>query len=139
MKKLFALALALCMALTMVSCVSAEGETVSLTVWIGSDQDQAWFDGVVEGFKAANPGTTFDIKSGITSEADCKGAVLADVEGAPDVYAFAHDQIVDLVKNGALQPVADIETVTNDNLPGAVQAATVNGTLYAYPATADNG
>ncbi len=139
MRKLLALILVLCLALTLVGCGSPKEKPVALTVWIGSDQDQAWFDTVAEGFKAANPGTTFDIKIGIMAEGDAKSAVLADVEAAPDVYTFVNENILQLVQNGSLQPVADAEAVTRNNLAGAVEAATVNGTLYAYPATADNG
>ena len=56
-----------------------------------------------------------------------------------DVFAFASDQLIDLVDAGVLQAVQDVDTVSSQNVAGAVEAATVDGTLYAYPMSADNG
>ncbi|MBQ8821445.1 MAG: extracellular solute-binding protein, partial [Lachnospiraceae bacterium] len=84
-------------------------------------------------------------------ESTAKDTVLTDIEAAADVYAFASDQINDLVNAGALlsidsmdgalqayagKSVADVKSA---NASGSVDAATVDGTLYAYPMTADNG
>lgn len=137
MKKFLSLVMALCLVLSLTGAAFAED--VALTVWVGSDQDQAWIDSVIAGFKAANPDVNFDIKTGIVSEGDCKGSVLTDPTAAADVYTFAHDQILDLVANGALQPVNNADAIIAANSAGSIEASTVNGTLYAYPATADNG
>ena len=94
---------------------------------------------LIEKFKEANPDQTFDITVGVESEANAKDDILVDPEAAADVFAFASDQIVDLVNANVLQPVQDTETVSSQNVSGAVEAATVNGTLYAYPMSADNG
>ena len=60
---------------------------------------------------------------------------------SPDVYAFADDQINELVKAGAIQEISNTYTydVKNENLPSSVEAATLDGKLYAYPMTSDNG
>ncbi len=142
MKKLLSLVLAMVLALSMSGIAFAE-ETVNLLVWVGDDADQPWINGVIEKFKAAYPEANFEFQIGIISEADCKGVVLTDPEAAADVYTFAHDQIIELVDAGALQEVAiDTEEIiaANGGLEsGAVKAAMRDGTLYAYPATADNG
>lgn len=120
--------------------IAATTDTVALTVW-ASEEDQTLTTELIENFKAQYPDVTFDIKLGSESESTAKDTILADVEAAADVFAFADDQINELVAAGALQPVSATYTydVAGANLAGSVEAATVNGTLYAYPMTADNG
>ena len=117
---------------------AASGETIALTVW-AADEDQTLTAELVENFKAANPDQTFDITIGVESEAKAKDDILVDPEAAADVFAFASDQITDLVNAGVLQPVQDVDTISSENVAGSVDAATVDGTLYAYPMSADNG
>lgn len=114
--------------------------TVTLRVW-ASEEDQALTTQLIDNFKAAYPDVTFDITLGSESESTAKDTVLTDVEAAADVYAFADDQINELVQAGALQEVAATYTfdVKSANSAGAVEAASVDGKLYAYPMTADNG
>ena len=64
---------------------------------------------------------------------------MGDLENGADVFAFADDQLNTLVASGALEPVENADALRDSNLPEAVSAASVNGTLYAYPLTADNG
>lgn len=120
--------------------IAATEGTVTLTVW-ASEEDQELTTTLLENFKAAYPEVTFDITLGSESESTAKDTILTDVEAAADVFAFADDQINDLVKAGALQPVSATYTydVAASNVAGSVEAATVDGTLYAYPMTADNG
>lgn len=120
--------------------VAATKDTVAMAVW-ASEEDQEFTQGLIDSFKSQYPDVTFDITLGAKSEADAKDDVLADVEAAPDVYAFADDQINELVNGGALQEVVSTYTydVKGENVAGSVEAATLNGKLYAYPMTADNG
>lgn len=113
-------------------------ETVELTLW-GAEEDQTLLQEMVDSFEAANPDQKFDITIGVQSESTAKDTVLTDVEAAADVYAFADDQLNELVQAGALQPVQDVDTISSENVAGSVDAATYDGTLYAYPITADNG
>ena len=114
--------------------------TVTLTVW-ASEEDQDLTTKLLEDFKSAYPDVTFEITLGSESESTAKDTVLTDVEAAADVYAFADDQINELVQAGALQEVAATYTydVKSANATGAIEAASVGGKLYAYPMTADNG
>ncbi len=120
--------------------IAATTDTVSLTVW-ASEEDQDLTTTLIDNFKAAYPEVTFEITLGSESESTAKDTILTDVEAAADVFAFADDQINELVNAGALQAVSATYTydVANENVLGAVEAATVDGTLYAYPMTADNG
>ncbi len=120
--------------------IAATTDTVTLTVW-ASEEDQDITTQLLEEFKAAYPDVTFDITLGAESESTAKDTILTDVEAAADVYAFADDQINELVQAGALQEVAATYTydVATENAAGSVEAASVDGKLYAYPMTADNG
>ena len=103
MKKFLAMLLAMAMLLTMVSSCALADDAVALKVWVGTNEDIEWLDGVVAAFKAAHPEATFDITYDIVSEGDAKSKVLADPEAAADVFTFADDQFVDLVAAGALR------------------------------------
>ncbi|HHU02540.1 MAG TPA: extracellular solute-binding protein [Christensenellaceae bacterium] len=136
MKKLLSLMLVLGMLL---SAGSALAETVTLKVW-GSQDDQVMLQEMVEAFKAANPDKEYDVSFGVVGEGDAKTKYLEDPEEAADVFAFANDQLYDLLNADALYEV----TINNDaiveaNVPSAIEAASSGDHLYAYPITADNG
>lgn len=176
MKKFLALVLTLAMALALVACGgngnsstnngggsntgantgdgqtdgSASGETIQLTVW-GAEEDQALLSELVEKFKAAHPDQTFDITIGVESESTAKDTILTDVEAAADVFAFANDQLADLVAAGALQALDSnmdaalstyagktLDDVKAANAQASVDAATQDGTMYAFPMGAGN-
>lgn len=117
---------------------ASSDETITLTVW-AAEEDQDFTKGLIQKFEDAHPDQKFDISVGVESESKAKDDILVDVEAAADVYSFASDQIEALVDAGALQAVNDVDTVTNENIATSVEAATVDGTLYAYPESADNG
>ena len=58
-------------------------EVVKLKVW-ASQEEQALLKEMVEAFKAANPGKTYEIEYGVVSEADAKSRYLEDPEAAAD-------------------------------------------------------
>lgn len=124
---------------------SAAGETISLTLW-GAEEDQALLVDLVEKFKSTYSDQTFDIKIGVESESTAKDTILTDIEAAADVFAFANDQIDDLIAAGALLPLSgDMDAVLQnyagkslDDIKTANSAATValatrSDTLYAFP------
>ena len=122
------------------SAASGDKEKVSLTVW-GAEEDQSLLQEMTDSFKKQYADKAdFDIQIGVQSESTAKDTVLTDVTAAADVYAFADDQINDLVKAGALQEITlDTDSIKSENIASSVDAATVDGKLYAYPMTADNG
>ena len=142
MKKILVL-----LAAVVIICVLAVSaftdEKIRLLVWVGDDADQQWISGVIENFKQAYSDQTFDIRVGVIAEPDAKNAILQDPTAAADVFTFAHDQIIELQAAGALQEITPhaeaVIASSGGEDAGAVQAATLNGKLYAYPATADNG
>lgn len=112
---------------------------VSLTVW-GADEDEELINEIISSFISEySSQATFNITFEAHSEANCKDDILTDVLNAPDVFTFADDQLMALVASGVLKEVSDSGTISSRNLTAASEAASVNGTLYAYPLTADNG
>lgn len=65
--------------------------------------------------------------------------MLNDATTAADVFSFPSDQLNKLVDAGVISQVAFKDAVTEANDEGTVKAGTLNGTLYAYPETNDNG
>ena len=159
MKKAIALTLAGAMALSLAACggsasvaasesTAAESvatgavEDVTLTMW-GAEEDQDLLRQISDKFIEENKDkVNLTINIGVQSESECKDTVLNDPEAAADVYAFADDQLNQLVAAGALQEIPaemNLEDVKTRNTPASVDAATIDGKLYAYPLTADNG
>lgn len=118
----------------------SQGEDpVSLTLW-GAEEDKELLAQMVESFqKEYASEAQLEISIAYQSESNCKDVLLDDPEGGADVFTFADDQLRALVAAGAVSPVENEEQVRSANVQGAWEAASVNGTTYAYPMTADNG
>lgn len=116
-----------------------EAEIVKLTVW-GAEEDEGLLQELFTSFQSHYAGqASFQITFQPQSESNCKDALLGDLEGGADVFAFADDQVAALAAAGGLDPIVDSTEIRNVSLSAAVEAASVGGTLYAYPLTADNG
>ena len=116
--------------------------TYDITMWVSEKE------GVVDQIKAQiadfmkeNPGIVINASVEGVTEADAGSKVVADVATAPDIYCFAQDQLARLVQAAALAAPGKKaqETIKTNNDAGSVAAATVAGTIYAYPMTSDNG
>jgi len=143
MKKLLLAMLMLLMTLSLVACKAeepvAEVKDVTLKVW-GAQEDQEMLTSMIEEFKAANPQANWTIELGVVGEPDARTKYLEDPEAAADVFAFPNDQVMDLVNAGALYEVTiNKDAIVAANIQSAVDSATVDGKLYGYPMTADNG
>lgn len=122
--------------------IAATEGTVEIDLWCSElESYQTVMASLVEEFEAQYPDVDFNITIGSCSEADTKDRVLEDVEAAADVFVFADDQLQELVNAGALQAVETTFTydVATANSASTVEAASIDGTLYAYPLTASNG
>ncbi|MCI8894583.1 MAG: extracellular solute-binding protein [Lachnospiraceae bacterium] len=118
---------------------SQREDPVSLTLW-GAEEDKELLAQMVESFqKEYASEAQLEISIAYQSESNCKDVLLDDPEGGADVFTFADDQLRALVAAGAVSPVENEEQVRSANVQGAWEAASVNGTTYAYPMTADNG
>ena len=118
---------------------SEAAEVVQLTVW-GAEEDEALLQQIFDSFQRHYAGQAeFRITYQAQSESNCKDILLGDLENGADVFAFADDQVAALAAAGALDPIENAAEIRAANLSAAVEAASVDGVLYAYPLTADNG
>jgi arabinogalactan oligomer/maltooligosaccharide transport system substrate-binding protein len=149
MKKALTLVLALLMVTALVSCANdkpkdestttTEAKTISLKVWASQD-DQDLTKELCEKFAAANPDNKYEFTYGVVGEPDAFKNYSTDPADAADVFSFANDQLRDFVEAGALYEVTrNKDDIISRNVPGSIEGATLDGKLYAYPATADNG
>ena len=138
----------------LVSCLAAcsggnneeEGQDLSgtydVTLWVSEmDGVAEMTQQMIDAFEEANPGIVINASIEGVTEADAGSKVVADVATAPDIYCFAQDQLARLVQAAALAPLGEnaAATIKANNDAGSVAAASVAGTLYAYPMTSDNG
>lgn len=113
--------------------------TVKLRVWAEESTYDA-LNKMIDSFKEEYKGqATFDITLEQNADSDTRDNVLGDVHNAADVFILADDQVASMAAGGALYPVPNADEVKKANVEGAIDAATVDDTLYAYPMTADNG
>ena len=116
--------------------------TYDITMWVSEKEGVAELtQKQIDAFELANPGIVINASIEGVTEADAGSKVVADVVTAPDIYCFAQDQLARLVQASALAAPgkAASEAIVAANDAGSVAAATVAGTLYAYPMTSDNG
>jgi arabinogalactan oligomer/maltooligosaccharide transport system substrate-binding protein len=116
--------------------------TYDITLWVSEKDGVAdQFKEQIAAFCAAHPGIVINASIEGVTEADAGSKVIADVSTAPDMYCFAQDQLARLVQAAALaEPVELIgNQIKESNDKASVSAASVAGTLYAYPMTSDNG
>ena len=157
-KKLLSAALALTMAASIAGCssttdggtsddsgstgTSSSGGVQNITVWapeeitaLTQEKLNTWLS------SQADYSSKYTITVSAMGEGDAATQMLTDVEAGADVYGFAQDQLARLVAAGALSaPGGTFESnIKNNNDAGSVSAATLDGKVYAYPETSDNG
>lgn len=155
-KYLMGLLLAVALGATVIGCgksdktaENAENETVAeqtkdegvveLTIWSDPANNDV-LNKMIESFKEEyKDEADFEITLVENSDASTRDNLLEDIHNAADIFPFADDQLAAMVAGGALEPVANQDAVRAANTEGAVEAASINDTIYAYPMTADNG
>jgi arabinogalactan oligomer/maltooligosaccharide transport system substrate-binding protein len=117
----------------------AGNQKVELVVW-GAEEDKELMTQIIQSFQTNYQGQAdFQISFEVQGESQCKDVLLGGLEEGADVFTFADDQVNALAAAGALDPIENADEIRSKNLSSAVEAATVNNQLYAYPLTADNG
>ena len=148
-KGLYGLLLGILCIAVLAGCASAEkteseaenstSQKVELVVW-GAEEDTELMNQIIQSFQRNYQGQAdFQISFEVQGESQCKDALIGGLEDGADVFTFADDQLNALAAAGALDPIENADEIRSRNLAGAVEAATVNNQLYAYPLTADNG
>lgn len=142
MKKILAILLSLAMLAVLVAACAEKPEDVSLRLWGGEtpgnqEMLREMADAFIELYKDE---ANITIEVGIVGESTARDTILTDPQSAADVFAIADDQLMSLYSAGALQEITiDPDRIKADNVAAAVDLATIDGKLYAYPMTADNG
>lgn len=139
MKKFVCLLVSVGMLLSLTACgrktppdtdLDKTDQVVELTVW-GAEEDEALLQEIFSSFQSHYAGeASFRITFQPQSESSCKDALLADLEGGPDVFTFADDQVAALAAAGGLDPIENAEEIRSVSLSAAVDAASVSGELY---------
>lgn len=147
MKKFIALLIsAVLISLTFAACTNGnvsenndgevdKKETITLRLW-GAQDEKDMLAKLIADFKKEHPEKEWKITVSYVGVDDALAEVLKDVSAAADVFSFASDQIATLKKTGALYRVTNNDIKTR-NSEASVQAATVDGEIYAYPASSD--
>ncbi|NLZ76190.1 MAG: extracellular solute-binding protein [Erysipelotrichia bacterium] len=141
MKKLLLIALTACMLLVFTGCNKPKEEEYKITVWVSESEGvKELTEQQIARFCEENGVKINATVEGI-SEADSATIMITSVEDGADLFSFSQDQLARLVQAGALQVLGEAAsaTVTELNDEISVKAATVNGQLYCYPLTSDNG
>lgn len=108
------------------------GEKVPLKLWV-TQSSQALVQGLCKEF-ADSTGREYTFSYTVTGPADAPDALRRDPAGA-DVFAFYSDALPRLAEEGLLAPAGLASLDESD--PAPAEAASYQGTLYAYPAAVD--
>lgn len=131
------------------SNVTPNQETITLKVW-AAEEDQTFTKELVEKFKQTYSDYKFDIQIGVESEANAKDDILTDVSAGPDVFAFASDQLNELIAGNAVAELDEldeafkavvgksIDDIMGEHGDASVASASKNGKKYAFPMGAGN-
>ena len=113
----------------------------TIEIWVPYDSYDM-FENQIENFLAKHPEyVNIQIELEEIHSQEAGYLVTADLDSAPDIYCFEQNLLARLVKASALSaPTKEIaDSVKANNDKGAVNASSIDGTLYAYPMTNDNG
>lgn len=143
MKKYRLTALLLVVSMLMGICGCAKKEKVRLTVW-GSEASQEMLREMADAFIALHAKEVdLEIVLRVEDEDTVADNAVSNPEQLADVFSFAGDQLPRLVNAGVLLPVKDGADAVIEANGGAdsaaIQEASKDGVLYAYPLTASNG
>jgi len=119
--------------------VGDAGAKHTLRVW-AAQEDQAMMHDLAVAFIEANPDYSVHIEFGVVGEPDAFPRFAEDPSAAADVFTFPNDQLRDFVRAGGLYEVQrNKDDIISRNGDGSIESATLDGALWAYPKTADNG
>lgn len=112
-----------------------EVQDVTLKVW-GPQEEQELLKQMTSSFAEAHPEYNLTFDFGVVSEGDAATELTKDAAAGGDVFAFASDQTANLVNAGILYPITlNADAIKAANSDASIQAATIDGQLYAHPFT----
>ena len=121
--------------------VDDEGTYNDLVIWC-DERIKSNIEGLMSRF-IMNNSQKYKINYTIntTGEDSAASSMIENVKAGADIFIFAQDQLTRLKTAGALSMITGkMKTaITEESQEEAVEAATLNGKLYAFPFTSDNG
>lgn len=120
------------------SSLFGEEDNIKLKVW-GPDKSVSLLKQQCDAFIKQYPDKKIEIDVVAQGENDAATQLLNDASTAADVFGIPSDQLNKLVNAKVIQEVYFADDVKASNAESVVEAGTVDGTLFAYPETADNG
>lgn len=117
----------------------ADSGEVALRFWC-DEEEMALFQELIDTFIADHKNeANITVQCEPVGASDCKDVFLEDVNNGADICCIPDDQLLTMVASGVLEEVTNADTIASQNIEDAVDAASVDGKLYAYPLSADNG
>lgn len=115
-----------------------------VTVWVSEVEGvKTLTESQIKSFMDANEEYKGKYKVSVEgiSEGEAATSMVSDVSSGADVYCYAQDQMARLIEAKALSTLGTTSAkfVQDNNDADSVKAVTVNGTVYSYPLTSDNG
>jgi len=154
LKKIVALLMATALVFALVGCATGNkdnnagtnqgdapggDQALTLKIWAAQD-DQALTRKLADKFIEAHPEYNLTIELGVVGEPDAYKTFSEDPTAAADVFFFPNDQLRDFVSAVGLSEVTrNKDAIISRNIASSIDAATLDGSLWAYPMTADNG
>ncbi|MCL2045046.1 MAG: extracellular solute-binding protein [Oscillospiraceae bacterium] len=112
---------------------------VTLKVW-AAQEDQALTREIADRFIAQYTDFDVTIEFGVVGEPDAYKTFSEDPEAAADIFFFPNDQLRSFYDAGGLYEITrNKDDIVARNVEGSINSATIDGRLYGYPVTADNG
>ena len=115
--------------------------TYNIKVWV-DDKIVSLTQTQIQEFVSLNGGK-YNINATVEpqSEGTAASSMLQDVQSGADIFVFAQDQLSRLKVAGAVSKLTGNydKFVRDNNSADSVTAASMNGNIYAYPITSDNG
>ena len=140
-KRLIAGALLLSLCCSGITGCGKEKEKIRISVWAPEGKLEL-MESYIRSFRQVHEDEVdIDYQLSKEDEDTCRETILANPEGAADIFAFADDQLDSLKDAGALLPFSNDPDVALKPFGGkdsvAYQSVVRDGKLYAFPQTAN--
>ncbi len=93
----------------------------------------------IKSFFAEYPDMETEVEFEPVGASICKETLLGDVTNGADLFCMPDDQLLTMAASGVLEEIENADKIKERSIEGAVEAASIDGRMYAYPYTADNG
>ena len=112
---------------------------VHLKFWCDEDEMSLFQEMINNFIEEHKSEATIEVEYEVVPASSCKDTFLGDVNNGADVFSMPDDQLLTMVVAGILEPIANEDDIRSRNQEGSIEASSVDGRIYAYPVTADNG